>query len=85
MPLYLQDPNDPKSAYLLEALLEACDGAISGGGAFAFASTQGVNLVLADKAFRKFSKNGNFELIVGGLRVGRRKRLRHRKSLQRSV
>lgn len=65
MPLCLQDPNDPKSTYLLEALLEACDGALSGGGAFGFASKDGVNLFFSDDAFQTFAAKGNFDLLVG--------------------
>jgi len=65
MAICIQDPNDPESTYLLEALLEACEGAVQGGGTFAFASTEGVRLFLGDEVFREFAESGEFNLLVG--------------------
>lgn len=65
MSLYIQDPNDPKGTYLLEALLEACDGAQAGGGAFAFVSAEGVKLFLEDKGFQTFASKNRFDLVIG--------------------
>lgn len=65
MSLYIQDPNDPKGTYLLEALLEGCDGAQAGGGAFAFVSTEGVKLFLEDEGFKTFAGKNSFDLILG--------------------
>lgn len=65
MSLYIQDPNDPKGTYLLEALLEGCDGALAGGGAFAFVSTEGVKLFLEDESFKTFAGKNPFELVFG--------------------
>ncbi len=65
MSLYIQDPNDPKGTYLLEALLEGCDGARAGGGAFAFVSAEGVKLFLEDEGFKTFAGKNSFELVLG--------------------
>ena len=65
MSLYIQDPNDPKGTYLLEALLEACEGAQAGGGAFAFVSSEGVKLFLEDKGFQTFASKNRFDLVIG--------------------
>jgi hypothetical protein len=65
MSLYIQDPNDPKGTYLLEALLEGCDGAQAGGGAFAFVSTEGVKLFLEDEGFKSLAAKNTFELVLG--------------------
>src|SRR6266571_1311901 len=65
MSLYIQDPNDPKGMYLLEALLEACQGANAGGGAFAFVSAAGVKLFLDDEGFKAFASKNPFDLVLG--------------------
>jgi hypothetical protein len=48
---------------LQEKILEFCQGATSG--AFAFASCDGVKLLLKDEVFKKFAGANKFELIVG--------------------
>lgn len=63
--LFFQDPTDPSSGYLLEQLLEACVNAEFGGGAFAWATSDGLKLVLGDPTFEKFVKNGSFDLVIG--------------------
>lgn len=65
MPLFIQDPSDTSSDYLVDKLLEACDGAVSGGGAFAFLSAGGVQLLLRDASFAEFARQGHFDLVVG--------------------
>lgn len=65
MSLFIQDPSDTSSEYLVDKLLEACDGAVSGGGAFAFLSAGGVQLLLRDVSFVKFAKQGHFDLVFG--------------------
>ncbi|MCX5727050.1 MAG: phospholipase D family protein [Candidatus Saganbacteria bacterium] len=65
MKFYLQDPTIPYSYTLHEALLQACVGAESGGGAYAFVSQDGVKLLLEDMAFRSFVESGSFKLVVG--------------------
>ena len=50
----LQDPTDPATVYLFEAVIEAMDGATEGKGIFAFASRDGVNSLLLDEAVTTF-------------------------------
>src|SRR3989344_707374 len=54
-----------KSDSLHEALLQSCDGAVSGGGAFSWASKGGIDLLLCDDTFLPLIQKGQFELIVG--------------------
>lgn len=65
MNLHIQDPTDPGAPFLHEKILELCQGAARGGGAFSFASSDGVNLLMKDEVFRAFLKRGSFELVVG--------------------
>lgn len=65
MSLYIQDPSFNKSEYLHEALISACVGKTTGGGAYAFASKNGVELLIEDDNFKQFLKNGKYLLIVG--------------------
>lgn len=65
MPLYIQDPNNSESDYLVDVLLDACRGATAGGGAFAFLSAGGVQLLFKDVVFRDFLARGRFDLLVG--------------------
>lgn len=65
MTLHIQDPTNPNSDYLVDTLLDACDGAMRGGGAFAFLSPGGVKLLLQDQRFIEFSNAGTFDLVVG--------------------
>lgn len=65
MSLHIQDPNNPLSDYMLESLLEAADGADKGGGAFAFASAEGVRLFVEDETFKQLTSAASFDLVVG--------------------
>lgn len=65
MTLFLQDPDDADSCFLLEAILEACNDAAAGGAIFAFASPAGSKLLLDDEHFIKFLKRNKFHLILG--------------------
>ena len=65
MKLFIQDPTIENSVPLHEILLEICDEAQSGGGAFAFVTKGGVKLLLEDESFTSFANNGNFQMIVG--------------------
>lgn len=65
MTLHIQDPTNPESEYLVDTLLDACSGAQVGGGAFAFLSAGGVQLLLRDELFSQFVTRGRFDLIVG--------------------
>lgn len=65
MPLHIQDPTNPNSEYLVDTLLDACVGARAGGGAFAFLSAGGIQLLLRDNLFAEFLSRGQFELLFG--------------------
>lgn len=65
MALHIQDPTNPDSDYLVDVLLDACRGATVGGGAFAFLSAGGVQLLLKDETFKDFLGRGRFDLLVG--------------------
>lgn len=65
MKFCIQDPSYKDSMYLQESLLTACEVGISGGGAYAFASKDGIELFLEDESFKKFMDSGTFFLIVG--------------------
>lgn len=65
MSLCIQDPSYSNSEYLHEALISACVGKTIGGGAYAFASKDGIELLIEDDNFKQFLKNGEFLLIVG--------------------
>jgi len=63
--LRIQDPTDADSAYLIDALLDACHGAEAAGGAFAFLSPGGVRLLFKAELFKDFIARGSFDLLVG--------------------
>lgn len=65
MDFCIQDPSYGKSKYLHEALISACVGNTAGGGAYAFASKDGIELLIEDENFKKFLKEGTFLLVVG--------------------
>ena len=51
--------------YLHETLLNECVGSECGGGAYAFATKDGINLLFEDENFKTFLQNGVYSLIVG--------------------
>lgn len=61
----IQDPSYENSKYLHETLLSECVGCTSGAGAYAFATKDGINLLLLDDNFKDFLENGTFTLVVG--------------------
>ena len=65
MPLYIQDPKSAVTPFLHESILEKCRGAVGGGGAFAFATKDGAELLLSDEVFTNFLSAHSFDLIVG--------------------
>lgn len=65
MELHIQDPTDAQAPFLHERLLELCNGAIRGAGAFAYATRNGVDLLLNDRVFVDFARQGTFDLVVG--------------------
>ena len=48
---YIQDPLYADSKLLLDAILECCPSALSGAGAYAFVSADGINLLIGDPFF----------------------------------
>ena len=65
MALHIQDPTNPDSDYLVDYLLDASQRAVVGGGAFAFLSAGGVQLLLRDEVFKGFLERGRFDMLVG--------------------
>lgn len=62
---YIQDPLYADSKLLLDAMLECCPSALSGAGAYAFVSADGINLLIGDPFFSNFLERGRFLLIIG--------------------
>lgn len=58
MEFYIQDPTYSKLSYLHEALILSCVGGAAGGGAYAFASKDGIELLIEDDNFKQFLKFG---------------------------
>ena len=61
----IQDPSFGKNKLLHEALLEACDNALYGAGAYAYVTSSGVNMLMGDKVFEDFIGRGRYHLVVG--------------------
>ncbi|HEX2859603.1 MAG TPA: phospholipase D family protein [Alphaproteobacteria bacterium] len=62
----LQDPTDPATTYLYEAIIAAVEGSTRWRGMYAFASRNGVDNLLSDTAMEGFLHAGGVaELIVG--------------------
>jgi len=62
----VQDPTSADTVYLFEALITAAQLATYWRGVFAFASRNGVSLLLEDSATQAFlGRGGKFELVVG--------------------
>ena len=63
--LFIQDPSYKNSMYLHETLLSECVNSVKGGGAYAFATKDGINMLLTDENFKIFLTKGVYTLIVG--------------------
>ena len=50
----IQDPSYENSKYLHETLISECVGCTTGAGAYAFATKDGINLLLLDDNFKDF-------------------------------
>ncbi len=61
----IQDPEWSESRYLIEEVIAASKNALSGVGAFAFASAGGINLLFQDHDFVKFLARAPFDLVIG--------------------
>ncbi|MEL0646826.1 phospholipase D family protein [Pseudoalteromonas agarivorans] len=65
MALHIQNPAGLSGKLLHDSILTEANKASSGGGAFAFATKGGVELLLESHQFREILRNGSFTLIVG--------------------
>lgn len=63
--LNIQDPEYDNSVTLLDSILNCCQNAVSGGGAYAFVSADGVSILMNDPIFDSFLTRGHFHLIIG--------------------
>lgn len=65
MRFQIQDPTYGNTKPLRETILNNCSDMKVGAGAYAFATSEGVNFLLGDERFRNFISDGMFFLIVG--------------------
>ena len=65
MRFQIQDPTYRNTKPLRETILNNCSDMKVGAGAYAFATSEGVNFLLGDERFRNFISDGIFFLIVG--------------------
>ena len=65
MRFQIQDPTYGNTKPLRETILNNCSDMKVGAGAYAFATSEGVNFLLGDERFRNFISDGSFFLIVG--------------------
>lgn len=65
MQFCIQDPSYDNSMYLHETLLSICKHSLAGAGAYAFATSDGIDILLGDESFKSFMNKGTFYLIVG--------------------
>lgn len=65
MKFQIQDPTYGNTRPLRETILNICPDMRAGAGAYAFATSEGVNFLLGEEGFRSFISDGEFLLIVG--------------------
>lgn len=65
MRFQIQDPTYGNTRPLRETILNTCPDMRTGAGAYAFATSEGVNFLLGGESFRSFISEGEFLLIVG--------------------
>lgn len=63
--LVIQEENHQETLHLDEVLLSMVPSAVSGGGAFAFATVNGLNAIFDSSEFRNYFKRYSFDLILG--------------------
>lgn len=63
--LYIQDLEFSKSYSTHEALINSCSTSVRGYGAYAFASSSGVDILFNDKEFDAMLERGTYSMIVG--------------------
>lgn len=80
----MQDPSDPETEYLYEAILGAATDASAWNGIYAFASSGGVNHLIEDPIVHDFMrKGGEVDLLVGIDAVTNRPTLERLQELER--
>lgn len=65
MRFHIQDPTYGNTRPLRDTILSNCSDMKAGGGAYAFATSEGVKFLLGQDRFRSFISEGDFFLIVG--------------------
>jgi HKD family nuclease len=81
---YLQDPTDPETEYLYEAIISAATDASAWKGIYAFASHGGVNHLIEDPIVHDFMrKGGEIDLLVGIDAITNRQTLERLQMLER--
>tara|TARA_R110000737_G_scaffold337641_1_gene358001 strand:+ start:2421 stop:3563 length:1143 start_codon:yes stop_codon:yes gene_type:complete len=65
MSFYIQDPAGSSGHLLHDSILNEASKAIEGGGAFAFATKGGIELLIKSTEFRSLLSRGQYTLIVG--------------------
>lgn len=63
--LHIQDPTFDGNKLLHEALLDACNEASYGAGAYAFVTAGGVRMLMEDAVFAEFISQGRYHLVIG--------------------
>ena len=62
---FIQDFSYSKQYSIHEALIKSCSNAVKGSGAYAFATRDGVELLLKDIEFEKLFQKGSYSIVVG--------------------
>lgn len=65
MPFYIQDPSGEHCKLLHDSILTEANKASEGGGAFAFATKGGIELLFNSAEFKELLRKGRYTLIVG--------------------
>ena len=63
--LFIQDLSFSQSYSTHEAIIKSCSSSIEGYGAYAFASSSGVDILLKDKEFDELLDRGHYSMVVG--------------------
>ena len=65
MSLFIQDPSFPSSDLLHDKLIDTFRNAVGGGGAYAFVSRDGVQMLMENADFETMIERGPYTLVVG--------------------
>jgi hypothetical protein len=64
MSFYIQDPAGLNTQLIHDSILNEANKAVEGGGAFAFATKGGIELLMKSSEFQSLLKRGQYLLIV---------------------